>query len=99
MPLAVLATVGALFLIVFGAVCYTVFHLKPTPVRIAAVLIAMGTLIAAMVPIVRILAEPQPQPQPTPAAVSVPARNPALPTLAAPATAPATDAPSAVRGA
>lgn len=88
MPLAVLATVGALFLIVFGAVCYTVFHLKPTPVRIAAVLIAMGTLIAAMVPIVRILAEPQPQPAPV-AAASVPAL----------ATAPVQGAARAVRGA
>lgn len=57
MSLAVLATVGVLFLIVFGAACYTVFHLKPTPVRIAAVLFVMGSLIAAMVPIVRILAE------------------------------------------
>lgn len=60
-------TVAVLFLIVFGTACYTVFHLKPTPVRIAAVLLALGTLIAAMVPIVRILAEPQ-QPAPPAAA-------------------------------
>ncbi|MGO4636372.1 hypothetical protein AB4225_36550 [Streptomyces sp. 2RAF24] len=67
-----LVTVAVLFLIVFGAAGYTVFHLKPTPVRIAAVLIAMGALIAALAPIVRILAEPQPASQPAapPAAAS-----------------------------
>ncbi|MDW4903584.1 hypothetical protein RB625_34865 [Streptomyces californicus] len=47
-----------LFLIVFGTACYTIFHLKSTPVRIAAVLLAMGSLTAAMAPIIRILAEP-----------------------------------------
>ncbi|MFF0561486.1 hypothetical protein [Streptomyces sp. NPDC004266] len=61
MSLPALATVAVLFLIVFGTACYTVFHLKPTPVRIAAVLLAIGGLIAAMVPIVRLLAEPQQQ--------------------------------------
>jgi hypothetical protein len=59
-----LLTVATLFLIVFGAVCYLVFHLKSTPVRIAAVILAMGSLVAAMAPIVRILGEP-PQPVPT----------------------------------
>ncbi|MFJ9810721.1 hypothetical protein ACIRTB_21090 [Streptomyces sp. NPDC101158] len=58
-----LITVAVLFVAVFGAACYAVFHLKSTPVRIAAVIIAMGTLIGAMVPIVRVIAEP-PQPQP-----------------------------------
>ncbi|MFC8983536.1 hypothetical protein ACFU3J_15915 [Streptomyces sp. NPDC057411] len=69
-----LVTVAVLFLIVFGVAGYTVFHLKPTPVRIAAVLFALGALVAAMVPIVRILAEsPQPAPQPvTPPAAAVP---------------------------
>lgn len=61
MSLPALITVAVLFLIVFGTACYTVFHLKPTPVRIAAVLLAIGALIAAMVPIVRLLAEPQQQ--------------------------------------
>lgn len=70
MSLAILATVGVLFLIVFGAACYTVFHLKLAPVRIAAVLLVMGSLIAAMVPIVKILAE-APQPVPPAAASSV----------------------------
>lgn len=59
MSISTLATVVALFLIVFGAACYTVRHLKPAPVRIAAVLLTMGGIITAMVPIVRILAEPQ----------------------------------------
>ncbi|MER5966776.1 hypothetical protein [Streptomyces sp. NPDC002057] len=62
-----------LFLIVFGTTCYAIFHLKSTPVRIAAVLLAMGTLIAAMVPIIRILAEPAPQPAPAPIAAHAPA--------------------------
>ncbi|MEU7515879.1 hypothetical protein AB0B13_28305 [Streptomyces sp. NPDC042898] len=61
MSLPTLVTVAVLFLIVFGTACYTVFHLRPTPVRIAAVLLAIGGLIAAMVPIVRLLAEPQQQ--------------------------------------
>ncbi|MFF3843406.1 hypothetical protein [Streptomyces sp. NPDC001930] len=67
MSLPALITVAVLFLIVFGTACYTVFHLKPTPVRIAAVLLAIGGLIAAMVPIVRLLAESQ-QPVTPPAA-------------------------------
>ncbi|MER5631526.1 hypothetical protein [Streptomyces nitrosporeus] len=53
-----LITAAVLFLIVFGTACYAIFHLKSTPVRIAAVLLAMGSLIAAMAPIIRILAEP-----------------------------------------
>ncbi|MFD3728856.1 hypothetical protein [Streptomyces sp. NPDC058671] len=63
-----LITAAVLFLIVFGTTCYAIFHLKSTPVRIAAVLLAMGSLIAAMVPIIRILAEPAPQPAPAPVA-------------------------------
>ncbi|MFI6644529.1 hypothetical protein [Streptomyces sp. NPDC050504] len=61
-----LITAVALFLTVFGTACYAIFNLKSTPVRIAAVLLAMGSLIAAMVPIIRILAEPAATP-PTPA--------------------------------
>lgn len=75
MSIPALATVALLFLIIFGAACYTVFHLKPTPVRIAAVLLTMGGIITAMVPIVRILAEPQ-QPAPPTVAASVPADIP-----------------------
>jgi len=67
-----LIVVAVLFLIVFGTVCYAIFHLKSTPVRVAAIIIAMGTLIGAMVPIVRILAEPAPQPAPTPIALHMP---------------------------
>ncbi|MER5989325.1 hypothetical protein [Streptomyces sp. NPDC001787] len=59
MSIAVLVIIAVLFLIVFGTVCFTVFHLKMTPVRIAAVVLAMGTLIGAMVPVVRLLTEPQ----------------------------------------
>ncbi|MFI6125432.1 hypothetical protein ACIBCU_37945 [Streptomyces sp. NPDC051064] len=73
MSIAVLVIVAVLFLIVFGTVCFTIFHLKMTPVRIAAVILAMGTLIGAMVPVVRLLTEPQP---PTAAAVAVVATGP-----------------------
>ncbi|WP_326740888.1 hypothetical protein [Streptomyces sp. NBC_01022] len=59
MSIAVLVMVAVLFLIVFGTVCFTIFHLKMTPVRIATVILAMGTLIGAMVPVVRLLTEPQ----------------------------------------
>ncbi|MFB7051209.1 hypothetical protein ACFCZ5_09890 [Streptomyces microflavus] len=69
MAIAVLVVVAVLFLIIFGAACFAIFHLKTTPVRIAAVILAMGTLIGAMVPIVRLLTEPQ-QPVPTVAAAA-----------------------------
>lgn len=59
--MSALDTVMVLFLIVFGAAAYAIFHLKPTPVRIAAVLLALGALVTALVPVVRILTEP-PQP-------------------------------------
>ncbi|MFF2779501.1 hypothetical protein ACFVU3_31965 [Streptomyces sp. NPDC058052] len=74
--MSVLGTVAVLFLIVFGAAAYAIFHLKLTPVRIAAVLLALGALVTALVPIVRILAEPpQPPPPPAAAAVHVPAEH------------------------
>ncbi|MFG3041862.1 MULTISPECIES: hypothetical protein [unclassified Streptomyces] len=68
-----LGTVMVLFLIVFGAAAYAIFHLKPTPVRIAAVLLALGALVTALVPVVRILTEPPPPAPPAPpAAVHAP---------------------------
>ncbi|WP_327174923.1 hypothetical protein OG599_06140 [Streptomyces sp. NBC_01335] len=69
MSLPVLVTVAVLFLIVFAAVCFTAFHLKVTPVRVAAVIIAMGTLVTAMAPVVRLLTEPR---QPAPLAAPAP---------------------------
>ncbi|MFF3735514.1 hypothetical protein ACFYXM_35960 [Streptomyces sp. NPDC002476] len=67
MSIPALVVAALLFLIVFGAVCFTVAHLKATPARITAVVLAMGTLIGAMVPVVALLTEP-PQPIPPVAA-------------------------------
>ncbi|MFJ8078862.1 hypothetical protein ACIQ7Q_34230 [Streptomyces sp. NPDC096176] len=76
MSIAVLVIIAALFVIVFATACFTIFHLKATPVRIAAVILALVALVGALVPVVRLLTEqPQAQPAPPAGALHAPGAN------------------------
>ncbi|MFB6561802.1 hypothetical protein ACFCYH_23485 [Streptomyces sp. NPDC056400] len=56
--------------IVVGAACFAIRHLNKTAGRIAVVIAALAALVAALVPVVRILVE---SPSPAPAQVVAPA--------------------------
>ncbi|MFY4722310.1 hypothetical protein [Streptomyces sp. LaBMicrA B280] len=53
----------AIFLIVFGTIVFVVRRFESTPVRVAAIVSAIATLIAALAPITRLLMESQPEPE------------------------------------
>ncbi|MFD3514443.1 hypothetical protein [Streptomyces sp. NPDC058657] len=62
-------TVVAVFLIVFGTIAFVVARMHAQPARTAVIIIAMGGIIGALVPVTRILMEPQQPPAaPAPAA-------------------------------
>lgn len=65
-------TVVAVFLIVFGTIAFVVAKLHSQPTRTAVIIMAIGGVVGAMVPVIRILMEPpqqQPAAPPAPAAV------------------------------
>ncbi|MFC8821282.1 hypothetical protein ACFT7U_11955 [Streptomyces rochei] len=52
-----------MFLIVFGTIAFVVAKLQDQPTRTAVIIMAIGGVIGALVPVIRILMEP-PQQQP-----------------------------------
>ncbi|MFK0101849.1 hypothetical protein [Streptomyces sp. NPDC091040] len=65
-----------IFAIVLAAACYAIRHLNTTPARVGAVIVALATLVAAMVPVVQLLNEQAP---PTSPQVVAPAPSSGLP--------------------
>ncbi|WP_127469687.1 hypothetical protein [Streptomyces sp. B27] len=51
-----------IFAIVLAAACFAIRHLSTTPARIGVVLAALAVLVGALVPVVRLLTEPQQYP-------------------------------------
>ncbi len=60
---APLVALVAIFLIVFATIAFVVHRFQSKPVRVAAVITALATLVGALVPITRILMEPPPEPE------------------------------------
>ncbi|MFJ6700943.1 hypothetical protein ACIQM4_33510 [Streptomyces sp. NPDC091272] len=62
-------TVVAVFLIVFGTIAFVVAKMQTQPTRTAVIIMAIGGVIGALVPVIRIVMEPPQQPvAPVPAA-------------------------------
>ncbi len=60
---APLVALLAIFLIVFATIAFVVHRFQSRPVRVAALVTALATLVGALVPVTRILLEPPPEPE------------------------------------